>query len=330
MKRLIFIFSILCCTQLYAQNTTTATSVADNTIYSNKSSLSNGSGNTMVTGRKSCANNHTRRALVKFSPAYLCAQQSVQIISAELQLCVKNVPSGGYPTDSVIVCIHRVTANWGEGGSVATSPGKGTAAQYPDATWSHRQYPFYTWASSGGDYVATASECTYVHDTDTPPYTIAFNGSGIVSDVQAWANGTNNYGWIIIGDESQNSTGVPFHTKEATNANYRPKLVVTYTCSNNESNLKSEEAVTEIVEGEVIFIDDIAVYPNPVQDVLSVALNTDAQSQLSLYTVAGDLVKTATAAGTVAEIDVAALAPGSYILVVRNQLGVFTKNVEKK
>lgn len=331
MKKITLVLSMLGA-MIFAQAQTTysltETSDRDNTIYEDEAALSNGGGNAMITGTKACdtTTEFSRRALVYFPLDFECTPTSVE--SAKLYLFIKKMPAWAYPSDSVPVSVHRLTSDWGENTStVATKQGWGTQAQYPDATWAYSKYLYSIWNNAGGDYVSTASDCMYVYDTLSSGDPILFTGSGITNDVSNWADGTYpNYGWILIGDESNDSTGVIFHTREASNANYRPQLVITYTCSSS----KSGEVTTEVIDGEIIYVDDITVYPNPVEDVLNVTLNSDAGSTLYLYSSAGVQVETTTVAGTSAEINVSGLASGVYTLVVKNEYGVFSKQILKK
>ena len=53
--------------------------------------------------------------------------------------------------------------------------------------------------------------------------------SGMVSDVEAWLEGSaGNYGWILLGDESQSGTSVKFASREYEILDYRPRLVIDY------------------------------------------------------------------------------------------------------
>ena len=52
----------------------------------------------------------------------------------------------------------------------------------------------------------------------------------MVSDVQGWLDDPdNNFGWIVIGNESTNKTTKQFGTHEITTAASRPTLVVSFT-----------------------------------------------------------------------------------------------------
>jgi spore coat protein A len=58
--------------------------------------------------------------------------------------------------------------------------------------------------------------------------------SGMVADVQSWLNNpSQNYGWIIVGDESTTQTTKRFATRESTGStggvSWKPRLVVNYT-----------------------------------------------------------------------------------------------------
>lgn len=54
----------------------------------------------------------------------------------------------------------------------------------------------------------------------------------MVSDVQSWLNDpTGNFGWLLIGDETDASTAKRFDTREALLEENRPVLVIEFTPS---------------------------------------------------------------------------------------------------
>lgn len=189
----------------------------DNTLYEDTNgSLSNGSGDYLFAGKTK--NNAIRRALVRFSlddsiPA------GVQIDSVKLMLTMSKSVSGAAP-----VTLHRVSTSWGEGASDADNEeGFGSTAQQDDATWIHRFSGGQMWNTAGGDFLATASDTALVDGNG--PYT--WEGPGLVADVNAWLEQPDaNFGWILIGDESQIPSAKRFNSRE--NASGGPRLEIYY------------------------------------------------------------------------------------------------------
>jgi spore coat protein A, manganese oxidase len=119
--------------------------------------------------------------------------------------------------------LHKLLADWGEGTSQASGEeGMGAPATPNDATWRHRFYDAVFWTAQGGDFSGTVSASQSVDDIGV--YT--WSSAQMVSDVQAWLdNPGNNFGWIVLGDESEIATGKRFDTRESTNP---PVLTVEY------------------------------------------------------------------------------------------------------
>jgi hypothetical protein len=202
-----------------AQQSVTLTSVRDNTLYQSTSgNLSNGAGTGMFAGRTD--DSTRRRAVVAWNLSSIPAGATIQ--SVQIQLQVTQTQAG-----ATNVAAHRLTANWGEGTSIASSGGGGGASSTTnDATWIHRFYNTQSWTSAGGDFVATPSATQSV--AGNASYTWG-STSALVADVQGWvANPASNFGWIFIGNESTDQTAKRFATREATNAASRPRLIVTY------------------------------------------------------------------------------------------------------
>jgi hypothetical protein len=119
------------------------------------------------------------------------------------------------------VGLYRVTADWGEAGSVGL--GEGAAAESGDATWSHRFWNTTTWTTAGGDFMPVPSATQAVVDTATYEWI----GAGLVADVQSWVDDpTSNFGWLLKGDESTLQTAKRFGSRESLAP---PQLAVDYT-----------------------------------------------------------------------------------------------------
>jgi hypothetical protein len=122
-----------------------------------------------------------------------------------------------------IVELHKLLADWGEGTSHALGEeGTGAPATPNDATWRHRFYNTIFWTTQGGDFSATVSASQSVGPVG--PYT--WSSAQMVADVQSWLdNPANNFGWLVLGDESDIATAKRFDTRESASP---PVLTIEY------------------------------------------------------------------------------------------------------
>lgn len=180
------------------------TPVADNTIFSENGTLSNGAGDFLFAGRT--VNGVDRRALVRFDVAS-ALPQGTTIVSATLTLTVSMTVSGAVP-----VSVHRVLASWGEGASNASgNEGTGTTAQTNDATWSRRFTGGALWTTLGGDFAATPSTTLLVDQFTAHRFGPSL---ALTNDVQLWLDDpARNFGWIVVGDESQPASAKRFDSR---------------------------------------------------------------------------------------------------------------------
>jgi hypothetical protein len=196
----------------------------DNTLYEDAAgALSNGAGEFLFAGTTSTTNQGLlRRALIRFDIAGSAIPAGSQIDSVKLTLFMSRTNAG--PTD---VFLHAVTTDWGEAGSDAGgAEGIGAASELGDATWIHRSFDTDLWTNPGGDFVSTASASAEVLTTGA--YTWGTTDA-MVADVQAWLDTpAGNFGWILIGDETQLTTAKRFDSRtNAVTAN-RPDLTIYY------------------------------------------------------------------------------------------------------
>jgi hypothetical protein len=206
-------------TSIATGQTATLTPIRDNTIYESLSGQqnSNALGVYLFTGLT--AANERRRALVQFSLASVPAGATVT--SAALTVYVDRGSASTQP-----ITLHRVTSSWGQGTSSASLPGgQGTAATPDDPTWNFSHFNTIEWHSYGGDFVPESSSQVVVGAAEAS-YTFDSNAT-IVADVQAWlADPSQNFGWIIVGDETVRGSALRLGSREGTfNA---PVLTVTY------------------------------------------------------------------------------------------------------
>ena len=204
----------------------TLAATRDNSLFEN-TSQSNGAGEHLYAGKTgNSGGNVARRALVRFDLSSV--PDNTDIVSGSVIL-YQNL-GGSAPTD---VALHRLTADWGEAGSNAGTPGgTGAPAQSGDATWFHRIHNTQSWATAGGDFVGTPSATTTIDSLPSgDPVPRTWTGTGLVDDLEFWrAAPTSNFGWILIGDELGSANAQRFSSREssASGGVYRPRLVVGY------------------------------------------------------------------------------------------------------
>ena len=193
--------------------------IADNTLYFDPSgSLSNGAGPVMFAGLT--GGGEPRRAILRFDvTSTVPAGSTITAVTLELTI---SASASLTPNDQ---SIHRITSDWGEGTSVASSGGGGGggAAQPGDATWIHTFSPSSNWTTTGGDFDASASATSSVPASGSA----TFSGAGLVADVQAWLDGTqSDFGWLIKDPEVGNSTARRYATHE--NSSFTPLLTIEF------------------------------------------------------------------------------------------------------
>jgi hypothetical protein len=235
----------------------------DNTLYeASDGSLSNGAGARLFVGKT--ANGAIRRALIRFDVASV-APEGAEVESATLEMNVSKTIA-----DEAKMSIHRVRADWGEGGSdAAGDEGRGTDPQENDATWVHRFFNTATWQTPGGDFDLDASESVQVEGVGAYTWEAS---EQMVADIQSWIDTPEeNFGWILIGDEDANRTAKRFDSREIGTAENRPRLRITFrTATDTES-----EAVPAVAEL-------LPAWPNPFSDVTRIAFELEREAVVSL------------------------------------------------
>jgi len=237
---LILVASLLIAAPVFS-NTATLQPTKDNTLYEPISpdafaDRSDGAGPTMFVGKVKDADADpgagtrpaVRRGVLAFNIAGSIPAGST-INSAQLTMYVDKVGL----TTGFNVGLYRLLADWGEGTSNTgnSQQGRGEPPTTNDATWHHRFYPTLFWSLPGGDYTLTASAVKSVGNVGF--YTFG-STSGMVADVQSWLNNSSqNYGWIVIGNEVSIQTTKRFATRENTGltggVTWKPTLVIDYT-----------------------------------------------------------------------------------------------------
>lgn len=199
----------------------------DNTLFEDQAgSLSNGVGIYLFSGMT--ARNETRRALIAFDVAN-ALPPGAAVDSVQVQLFMDKSLAGPVP-----VSLHPMTTDWGEGTSDApANEGAGTVATDGDATWIHGFSPLTMWTTPGGDFTDDASATILVGQADTYVW---YSTGGLVADVNAWlSDAPVNFGWMILGDESQPFTAKRFASRHAASAAEQPLLRIFYTSNSTDT-----------------------------------------------------------------------------------------------
>lgn len=192
--------------------------VKDATLYEDPAGgQSSGASTFLMTGRVGTNDaSPRRRGLLQFDLSGIPAGATINSVQLTLQLVkVKN-------NNSTATTLQRVTGAWTEGTTNAGTSGNGTTANPGDATWLHRTSPT-PWTNPGGDFLGTASSTLNVGSLGS--YT--WGGAGLVTDVQFWlGNATQNFGWILRGDEVTPQSVKEFSSREGATD---PILLINFT-----------------------------------------------------------------------------------------------------
>ena len=114
--------------------------------------------------------------------------------------------------------------------------GDGAPATTNDATWRHRFFDTIFWTTEGGDFSGTVSASQSVGAVGM--YT--WSSSQMRADVQSWLDDpASNFGWLVLGDESEIATAKRFDTRESASP---PVLTINLQACGTESYADSETA----------------------------------------------------------------------------------------
>lgn len=209
------IASVTCALALTARGAAEVTVLSashDATLYESSSgSLGSGAGQYLFAGRNNQApSGLIRRALIRFDLSG-AIPQGAEITAVRLILNLSQYNGG--PTD---VALHRSLTSWTTGGSDPSgNEGSGAPALADDATWLHSSYQAgggSLWNSPGGDFSAAASASTLT--TGLGLYT--WTSDALRSDVRIFAaNPAMNFGWFLIGPETQVGVTRRFDSSES-------------------------------------------------------------------------------------------------------------------
>ena len=193
--------------------------IRDNTLFEREDgSRSSGAGMFLFSGMNS--DSTARRAVLAFDVSAIAADAVIDSVFLEIHVSRVNNES------AEPLSAHRLLESWGEGASDSGAGGGGATSETGDATWIHRFYPDQDWSNPGGNFVSTPSAMT----STTAPGVYVLSGDGLAEDVRSWIDdpGTS-HGWLLRGDESEPTTARRIDSRENTDPQSHPKLIVYFT-----------------------------------------------------------------------------------------------------
>ncbi len=202
----------------WAGTTVMISPTRDTAIYAENTNA-NGAGGSLFLGRNRAGNE--RRTLIAFDDLS-AIPAGATIVSVELEVRATRGRGG-----SLSVSVHELTADWGEGASVAGGAGgQGGAASNGGATWQDRFFPNTDWQQAGGDFAATQLSTVNVPTSGTATFP---STPGLVASVQAWLNGSApNNGWLLRADPGAGVQSAKRIGSREGSSGTRPVLLVTF------------------------------------------------------------------------------------------------------
>jgi spore coat protein A len=236
----------------------------DNTLYESATgALSNGAGEWIFCGKTD--NGLRRRIVLQFAvPESIPAGATIDSVMLNLFLSRSKLNTSKTTT------IYRLQSSWGEANSnAAQNEGGGAPADTGDATWIHRFRSTLLWGAPGGSYDPTARATTLVASNSF----YRWSSASMTADVQSWLdNPAFNFGWIVVGDESANTTATRFNSRQNGDATRRPYLRVFYTVPGGDPTgaccLPTDECTVAtqlecVAQGGTYQGDDVPCTPDP-------------------------------------------------------------------
>jgi len=297
----------------FAQQTVEIRPTKDNTLYDSSDDLSNGGGSHIFIGTNN--NGEFRRGVIQFDVASNIPAGST-IDSVMLTLHVSRVPNIDASHE---YSLHRLLADWGEGGSDAGSNGgRGADPEENDATWFVRFFPDVDWEEPGGDFASSVSATQNVPAAED--IFVSWSSEDLIADVQGWLDDSaTNFGWIIIGDESTTQTARRFDSRENSDESVQPVLRVSFSgVVSNKSN---------------IGLSKFDLYPNPARDFINISFELQQRQdvRLTLHNLIGQTLYEQSLGAEMRisdyRIDLKDLQSGIYFVRLHTPKGISTRKI---
>lgn len=173
----------------------------------------NGAGQGLFVGKNGQSTNE--RGMIHFDVSSLAG---ALINSVTLTM---HVNAQGYLGNPETINLHEMTLAWSEStagsGGPTSGGGGGAAPNIGDAVW--------TTHATAHDVTASGSATALGGGT-----TFSFVDGGLITDVQNWVNGGSNFGWMMIGNETDAGSAKRLTSSEGGFAGtIVPQLTIDYT-----------------------------------------------------------------------------------------------------
>lgn len=217
------------------------------TLYSEGGEIANDRGTWFFVGRTS--RGALRRAVIKASIPASLTFADVQ----EVRLTLEMDKSVSGPST---ISLHRLTEDWTRGISDAPGEeGRGGPASPGSVTWIHTSYPDAFWTTPGGSFEPTPSASLVVDGSESYTWT----GPGLIDDINFWREHPDqNFGWILIGDE-ENQSAKRFQALAPNNTS--PRLNVLFIAVKNWASYLYYDDVGSVNTGNFIGWIDVSTAP---------------------------------------------------------------------
>lgn len=275
--------ALACVASSAGTDSVTLVSSKDNTLYEDTLTFnSNGAGDNFFAGMT--ATGALRRGLVAFPVAdSIPAGATITSVTLTLHLSRTNPFFGALAT----VELHKTLSEWGEGDSDAIGEeGAGILPDSGDATWVHTFFDTALWSNPGGDFSpgASASQAVDAFSVNDSLNFYTWTSTQMVADVQSWLDDpSSNFGWVVIGNESDLSLIKRFDTREDTMLLFHPRLHVEFTPTPTAVATSPPPASIHLHPG----------YPNPFGPATTIrySIAEPGPVSLSIYDVRGRRVR---------------------------------------
>ena len=287
----------------------------DNTLYEDSGgNFSNGAGQHLFAGTTNLG--ELRRGLIAFDLSGALPEGSI-VDSVQVQLTMNKSRGTTH-----FVHLHRMAQDWGEGSSDSVGEeGGGTNAAEGDATWLHAVRPTVSWSRAGGDFRSANSGEISVGSLGPA---IWYNTNDLLDDVNHWlANPSENFGWLVMGDEIENASAQRFASRENPEASTRPVLRIYYSGTATYTE-------TTALPGSMTLHSP---WPNPFQNTahLSIDSNVAQQVQIDVLDVRGRLMSRTQqwiqAGSTDIRLNGSQWSPGVYLVRINGETTRLTRSL---
>jgi hypothetical protein len=183
--------------------------------------LANGAGPALFVGRTNQSADSVRRALLRFEMPPLPALGRRPVVVERVELVLH--ANFGNPAPSELR-VHAVLAPWTEGPAFSGG-GSGAPSGPGDATWLHASFPDAFWLHNGAQLDGRPLASVEVGDAGE----VRVSSPELTRLLAGWvARPGENFGLVLIGDETHRQTVKSIASREHADPAVRPAIEITF------------------------------------------------------------------------------------------------------